>query len=204
MASQYLQFTFQKEKAETMEMCLLGWPWKIVIDATSNSSSCTLWNRSHIVDIQRIFWNVYPRFGWDGFKTGLAFCHVALWVFGVQLPFNSSFPSHSTGFLSNNFHHCSSPEDRVTPSGWTSCRLASSSWAALATPQIDRPLNCSSLPSVTHHKKQEATTELHSQFSFLSSPVNSPSSPPSPLPPFSHAQKTPTFGSRLTFTVYCS
>ena len=93
---------------------------------------------------------------------------------------------------------------RVTPSGWTSCRLASSSWAALATPQIDRPLNCSSLPSVTHHKKQEATTELHSQFSFLSSPVNSPSSPPSPLPPFSHAQKTPTFGSRLTFTVYCS
>ena len=113
MASQYLQFTFQEEKAETMEVWLNDDHGKLLLmPHLMHHHACCGTERSHIVDIQRIFWNVYPSFGWDCFKTGLAFCHAALWVFGVQLPFNCSFPSHSTGFLSNNFHHCSSPEDR--------------------------------------------------------------------------------------------
>ena len=91
MASQYLQFTFQKEKAETMEVCLNDDHGKLLLmpHLIHHHAHCGT-ERSHIVDIQNIFWNGHPSFGWDCFKTGLAFCHAALWVFGVQLPFNFS------------------------------------------------------------------------------------------------------------------
>ena len=55
-------------------------------------------------------------------------------------------------------------------------------------PQKEPRPNCSSLPRVTHHKKQEAaTTELHSQFSSLSS--GQFTILPSPPTSFSHGPK---------------
>ena len=64
------------------------------------------------------------------------------------------------------------------------------------------------LPSVTHHKKQEAKSELHSESGSLPRSLPRTHHPPDPRPTshlfFSRPKKTARLSAALTFTVYCS
>ena len=196
-----------KEKAETMEVRLSvdQWPWKIAIDdAISNSSiqhGFGFKDKSLICCWYMEWITSSMALGWIEFRP-LFFCQVALRVLGVQLPFNChhlhSLPLH--WFLANNLHHCFHQciWTPAFPPAWDPDE------EVVSQPQKEPRPNCSSLPRVTHHKKQEAaTTELHSQFSFpLLRSIHHP-----PLPShlfFSRPKKQPRLSAPLTFTVYCS